>query len=100
MKSLVIYYSQSGNTKKIGQALQKGIIQQAGQCDIARLKDIKPEDWLNYDLIGIGSPVYGSCPAMPIINHINSLPPEVKGKHAFFLQRHFTVGLLTLTLDR
>ncbi len=82
MKSIVIYYSQTGNTNIIAQALQKGITQQTGQCDIARLKEIKPEEWLNYDLIGIGSPVWGSCPTLNVIYHIKSLPPTVKGKHA------------------
>ena len=63
MKSVIIYYSQSGNTKKIGQALQKGIIQQTGQCDIARVKEIKPEELAKYDLIGIGAPTWSSCPS-------------------------------------
>jgi ferredoxin len=91
MKSIVIYYSQTGNTKIIAQALQKGITQRTGQCDIARLKEIKPEEWVSYDLIGIGSPVWSSCPTLNVIYYIKSLPPTVKGKHAFFYCTHGTL---------
>jgi NAD-dependent dihydropyrimidine dehydrogenase PreA subunit len=88
MKSIVIYYSQSGNTKKIGQALQKGIIQQTGQCDIARVKEIKPEELAKYDLIGIGAPTWSSCPTPIVIYFIKSLPPTLKGKHFFWYSTH------------
>jgi len=88
MKSIVIYYSQSGNTKKIGQALQKGITQQTGQCDIARVKEIKPEDLAKYDLIGIGAPTWSSCPSPIVIYYIKSLPATLKGKHFFWYSTH------------
>jgi ferredoxin len=91
MKSIVIYYSQTENTKKIAQALQRGITQQTGQCDIARLKEVKPEAWLNYDLIGIGCPVKGGEPVSMYLDYVKSLPPTVKDKHTFF---YFTHGIL------
>jgi ferredoxin len=88
MKSIVIYYSQSGNTKKIGQALQKGITRQTGQCDIARVKEIKPEELIKYDLIGIGAPTWSSCPSPIVIFFIKSLPATLKGKHFFWYSTH------------
>jgi flavodoxin/ferredoxin len=88
MKCLVIYYSQSGNTKKIAQALQKGITQQTGQCDIARVKEIKPEELAKYDLIGIGAPTWSSCPSPIVIYFIKSLPASLKGKHFFWYSTH------------
>jgi flavodoxin/ferredoxin len=88
MKSIVIYYSQTGNTKKIAQALQKGIIQQTGQCDIARIKEIKPEELAKYDLIGIGSPTWSSCPSPIVIYYNKGLPPTLKGKHFFWYETH------------
>ena len=57
IKSIVIYYSQTGNTKKIAQAIHAGMSQLEEQCDIARLKDIDPRNLAGYDLIGLGSPV-------------------------------------------
>ena len=57
MKSIVIYYSQTGNTKKIAQAIHAGISQTKSTCDIARLKDVNPSNLRDYDLIGLGSSV-------------------------------------------
>jgi len=88
MKSVVIYYSQTGNTKKIAQALQKGITQQTGQCDIARVKEIKPEDLTKYDLIGIGAPTWSSCPSPIVLYYIKGLPATLKGKHFFWYSTH------------
>ena len=88
IKSIVIYYSQSGNTKKIGQAIQKGITKQTGQCDIVRVKEIKPEELEKYDLIGIGAPTWSSCPSPLVIYYIKSLPPTLKGKHFFWYSTH------------
>jgi flavodoxin len=34
MKTLIIYFSQTGNTRKIAECIQDGIIDVAGQCDI------------------------------------------------------------------
>ncbi len=94
MKSIVIYYSMTGNTKKIAQGIQKGIIQRTGQCDIIRLKDAKTKklDLANYDLIGIGTPVYSSNVSEHFVDYVTKrLPSNVKGKHAFFYVTHGTL---------
>ena len=57
MKCVVIYYSQSGNTRKIAEAIHAGMRQSGEQCDIARLRDIDTPALAGYDLIGLGSPV-------------------------------------------
>lgn len=88
MKSLVIFYSQTGNTKKIALAIGEGIRRRTGQCDVKSLRDVKPEDWLEYDLVGIGSCVWSSSPITNVIWHINALPEAVRGKHAFFFCTH------------
>lgn len=88
MKSLVIFYSQTGNTKKIAQAIGEGIKKRTGQCDVKSLRDVKPGDWLDYDLVGIGSCVWSSSPITNVIWHIKELPEGVRGKHAFFFCTH------------
>ena len=90
MKSLVIFYSQTGGTKKIAQAISDGIQALTGHCDLRAIRDVKPEDWLQYDLVGIGSPVWSSCPTTNVIYHIKDLPDETAGKHAFFFCTHGT----------
>jgi len=88
MKSIVIFYSQSGNTREIARALQKGIILRTGQCDIKRLKETKSEELADYDLIGIGSPVWSSSPTPNVIDFEKSLPATLKSKHFFFYCTH------------
>ena len=87
MKSIVIYYSQTGNTKKIAQAIHAGMSQTGEQCDIARLKDVNPEDLAGYDLIGLGSPVIHAREFPNVSHFINSIK-SVDGKHAFAFCTH------------
>ena len=90
MNSLIIYYSQTGGTKKIAEAIHRGVLSRTGQCDLKHIRDVSPEQWLDYDLVGIGSPIFSSCPVTNVIFHVKALPEEVKGKHAFFFCTHGT----------
>ena len=86
MKCIVIYFSQTGNTEKVAYAIQAGVKQAAGHCDIAKIKDVNPKGLHDYDLIGIGSAVFGkSLGSMAIL--LNDLR-FVGGKHAFFFCTH------------
>jgi ferredoxin len=87
MKSIVIYYSQTGNTKKIAKAIHAGMSQTGEQCDIARLKDVDPTDLVSYDLIGLGSPVIHARELPNVTKFINSMK-SVDGKHAFAFCTH------------
>ena len=88
MKSIVIYYSQTGSTRKIAQAIQKGIRESAGQCDIARLQDVNSENLAEYDLIGLGSPVWHRREPAHVMNFIEYTMNEVEGKHGFAFCTH------------
>ena len=87
IKSIVIYYSQTGNTKKIAQAIYAGMSQTGEQCDIARLRDVDPRDLAGYNLIGLGSPVIHSRELPNVTNFINSMK-SVDGKYAFAFSTH------------
>ncbi len=87
MKSIIVYYSQTGNTKKIAEAIHAGMRQLVEQCDIARLKEIDPEqDLLRYDLIGVGSPIMAGVP--PNFRAFIDSMTSVDGKHAFAFCTH------------
>ncbi len=60
MKSLVLYYSQTGNTEKVARAIQTGIAAAAGQCDIGFIKlgETSVDSLQEYDLIGVGAPAF------------------------------------------
>ena len=92
MKTLIIYYSQTGNTGKIAYAIRDGIRKAAGQCDIVALKNAKYEDLNKYDLIGIGSPMWFAEPPNLTL-WIDALPDQ-GGKQAFFFSTHGTLPLL------
>lgn len=57
-KAIVIYYSRSGNTKKMALELAEGLNKEGIDTDAKDVKDIKVDDLLQYDAILIGSPTY------------------------------------------
>jgi NAD-dependent dihydropyrimidine dehydrogenase PreA subunit len=88
MKSIVIYHSMTGNTKKIAQAIHKGMSQAGEPCDIAKLRDIDTHDLLGYDLIGLGSPVIRGRELRNVTNFIENILKSVDGKHGFAFCTH------------
>ena len=59
MKALIVYFSQTGNTEQVARAVGRGL--DGGGCptvDLATLRETGPEDWLDYDLVGLGTPVF------------------------------------------
>jgi len=103
MKSLIVYYSYTGNTEKIAKKL-KGILSKKGQAEIHRLKPIDesnnffvqaasafagkraklPEekfDLSGYDLICLGTPVWALAPT-PAINTFLDKCKNLDGKDA------------------
>ncbi|MCX7994854.1 MAG: NAD(P)H-dependent oxidoreductase [candidate division WOR-3 bacterium] len=58
LKALVGYYSRTGNTKRMAQAIARGIKKEGLDVDLLPLNKIKPKDLLKYKLIVLGSPTY------------------------------------------
>ena len=83
MKSLIIYYSETGNTEKVAKAIALAI---AGE--VKRVEEVKPDELTDYDLIFIGTPVHGSRPAKKIGDFIDSLPQLSGKKAAAFCTMH------------
>ena len=88
MKCIVIYFSQTGNTEKIAKAIQTGVKQAAGNCDLAEIRQADPLGLKEYDLIGLGSPVMGAAPAN-VGEFVNKMR-FVGGKHIFTFCTHGT----------
>jgi len=87
MRSLIVYYSQTGNTKKVARAIHKGMSQVVEQCDIAPVKQVKPEDVNKYDLIGLGSPVWDGGETPNVRRFIENVPKQ-QGRHIFTFSTH------------
>jgi NAD(P)H dehydrogenase (quinone) len=58
VRAIVIYYSRSGNTKKMAQSVSEGIKNEGVEVEVKEVKDVPVDDLLKYDAIVIGSPTY------------------------------------------
>jgi flavodoxin/ferredoxin len=94
LKAIIVYYSASGNTKKIAQAIQAGVKQVLGDCDIAKVKEAKAIDFSQYDIIGLGSPIWRLREPANVQTFIQSLP-GLNGKFFFPFCTH---GVMPVTL--
>lgn len=57
-KALVIYYSRTGNTKKMAESVAEGIKKEGLEVVIKEVKDVDADELLKYEAILIGSPTY------------------------------------------
>ena len=80
MKTLVTYFSQTGNTKKIAEAIYDEI---TGEKDIKEIKDVSNLE--GYDLIFVGSPVMEFNIPKKVTNFISN---NVAGKNIAFFMTH------------
>jgi len=69
MKTLVIYDSVFGNTKKIAEEIAKEI-----KAEIMNVSEANPAELKNYELVIVGSPIQGWKPLVPTINFLTNLP--------------------------
>ena len=58
LKALVVYYSRSGNTQKMGALISDSLKKNGLDVELKKVQDTKPEDLLSADAIIIGSPTY------------------------------------------
>ena len=80
MKALVAYYSESGNTAKLAQAIYEGAT--ASDKDIGKIADVDPS---GYDVVFIGFPVQASSVPAKVEKFIKSVP---EGKMVAFFVTH------------
>jgi flavodoxin len=100
MKALIIYWSKTGNTEKVAQAIKQGLEATHSEVQSMRLEDaetmIKSEttDFYAYDLVCFGFPSYRWSPPKPVDQFLNKKyafyrkqgrvkvgAPKVPGKH-------------------
>ncbi|MFA5866298.1 MAG: NAD(P)H-dependent oxidoreductase [Phycisphaerae bacterium] len=65
-KVLVAFYTQSGNTKTMGEYVADGAKSAGVQVTIKEIEHVTAQDLLNFDGIIIGSPTYYGLPAAQI----------------------------------
>jgi flavodoxin len=83
MKSVVIYYSETGNTEKVAKAIAKGI-----NCEAKKIEDFNLKKIMDYDLIFLGTPVHGFAPAKKVQKFLEEMPTMSGKKGAAFCTMH------------
>lgn len=87
MRALVVYYSQTGNTRKVAKEIARGIEERGVECDLRTIRDVSPEQIGQYDLVGFGSPVWTGAEPPNMRAFILSVPKQ-GGKLAFCFCTH------------
>lgn len=87
MKTLVIYFSQTGNTQKVAEYIGDGIREVASDCRLISLSDLNSQKLSDYDLLGLGTPVFYYKEPFHIREFIENLPMQ-KGKQWFVFCSH------------
>ena len=65
-KAIVVYYSRSGNTKKMAEIIAKAMNESDLPTECKSVDKVKPEDLLGFDAIVVGSPTYYGHMAGPL----------------------------------
>lgn len=82
MNVTLIYFSQTGNTRRIAEAMAE-VFRGAGHTTrLVSLKKASPQDAVASDLLGIGTPCFSSQAPTPIKAFIQNLP-ALESKRAF-----------------
>jgi flavodoxin/ferredoxin len=75
MNITLIYFSQTGNTRRVAQAMAAALREAGHPTRIISLKKATPQDAVNCDLLGIGTPCFSSQAPTPIKEFLEDLPP-------------------------
>lgn len=67
-KTLIVYFSQTGNTEKVAHAIQQGLEDGGVQVTLKKPQEAGGLDYFDYDLVCVGSPSMEWQPAKPIID--------------------------------
>lgn len=59
-KVAVIYWSQTGNTQQMAQAIADGVAQAGAECDLMEVSAVTPQQALEYDKLALGCPAMGA----------------------------------------
>lgn len=78
-KAILLYSSLSrGNTSKIAQVIAREM-----RSDLMRTADFSLTSLVKYDLIGFGSGIYNGKPHKKLLETIEKLPDDFRGRYAF-----------------
>ena len=94
-KALIVYWSKTGNTEKVANAIKQGLEAAEVQVTMKKQAEAGDVDYFDYDLVCVGSPSYAFHPPEPMAKFLNAklaayrkdgrikpCAPKVSGKNA------------------
>ncbi|MEM3486569.1 MAG: flavodoxin domain-containing protein, partial [Candidatus Methanomethyliaceae archaeon] len=95
VKCIVIYWSKTGNTRKVAEAVHDGLAAVGADVALKTVEEVAEIDFFDYDLVCLGSPSYNWRPPEPVDRflkdrfsfyrregRIKLSAPRVSGKYA------------------
>jgi len=95
LKTLIIYWSATGNTEKVANAIRRSLDQEEIEPVFKNVTEAMEEELYEYDLVFLGSPSYQWLPPEPVqhfvkekmkhhvkLKHIKPRAPKIPGKTA------------------
>jgi menaquinone-dependent protoporphyrinogen IX oxidase len=79
MKALIVYFSQTGNTKQIAESIYEEISKHA-DADIASVRRVDLETLNQYDLLFVGAPCHSSDLALPVKGFLREQSSMIDGQ--------------------
>jgi len=93
--ALIIYWSKTGNTKKVAKAIKQGLEAKDIQVTLKKPEEAENINYFDYDIVCVGTPSYSWHPPEPVTNFlkkkfaeyrqqgkIKPSAPKVPGKNA------------------
>jgi flavodoxin/Fe-S-cluster-containing hydrogenase component 2 len=90
MRTLIICFSQTGNTRKVAESIREGVVSVTGQCDLVNMADVDTGSLSGYDLVGIGCPVFYYQEPFNVRDFMEHLP-HLPGRHWFVFCTHGSI---------
>jgi ferredoxin/flavodoxin len=88
LKGIVVYYSATGNTAQIANAIYKGM-NSVISCDVVPIKKMNPKKMSRYDVMAIGSPNW-FMREVAVLRSFTDNMPRMEGKHCVLFCTHGT----------
>jgi len=93
MKMLILFFSQTQYTRKVAERMRVGALESGADCELASIRDVDTATLKEYDLVGLGTPVFYYQEPANVRQFIVDLP-DLTGKHWFIFTTHAsTVGI-------
>lgn len=89
LSCIFVYFSQTGATKRVAEAISRGLEQSGYRVVLSDLTRNPPDDLSQYDLVGVGTPVFYYRPPFHVTDYLRGVN-GCSGKRAFVFATHGT----------